>query len=106
MSKGGGEDGVARGRGLGGGGAGANSLACKVAKPRVVLQLCRTRTRSPLSMAACLPHPQIEEAGTRATALRDGAARAAADVCLTYRLKNGQVGRILPGAVVATFYVR
>lgn len=34
---------------------------------------------------------QVEMAGTRAAALRDGALRTAADVSLTYRLLNGQV---------------
>lgn len=35
---------------------------------------------------------QVEEAGARAAALRDGGLRLALDVYLAYRLKNGQVG--------------
>ncbi|KAG2484149.1 hypothetical protein HYH03_017030 [Edaphochlamys debaryana] len=55
---------------------------------------------------------QLEEAGARAAALRDAAARLALDVSLTYRLRNGQVelperpgdvvaaGDVLAGAVI------
>lgn len=35
---------------------------------------------------------QVEEAGARAAALRDGSTRLSLDVSLTYHLKNGQVG--------------